>query len=965
MRSLSTRSEPLNLSWFTHLVLSYASCTLLLHQLVGGPGLAEAFCSQVPLGYHLLSCAAFGTAFALDLLAVLFYARSSRLELTLLPAWIKGLPFLSSVLMASGKAVVAQAANGRLVNLQRYVCWMHTTPAVMYLIKSVSNSITTQQMYSIILLHEVQLGLGAVAKLSGGVTQVLLGGCVHCALIPVLMFLHTGLKELSVQYSKNIAAFVYLSTLVTYGSFGVVWDLGSFGLLSPAQEEAAYLWAELASKILISTVLLFSNFVTRDMRRLALMRSIEAQSRQQLIAELRALVAQKDAFMSSVSHELRTPLNGIIGLSEAALHNSDLAQQAGPAAAPNVLPPATRQQLALIRTSGLHLLSLVNDILDAAALQHSRLVLARGRVVLRPLVEEVADISRPLLRDRALRLVTRVPHDLEVLGDADRIVQVLNNLVSNAAKFTEAGTITISARVGRQPPHNSSSSRASSRAGSRPGSSSGARLKPSGSGAAAAAAAAAAAGPQEVVLVSVEDTGLGIPEEKLQAVFEAFEQVHTDISRSQRGLGLGLSIVRQLVDAMGGSISASSVVGSGTTFTFSLPLYTPEAAAAAAAAAGAAAQASAQVPAPEEDTLAAAAAAVSAKAMGSSSPSPSAAASRSAAGGGAGQRRLLTDRQAVLAMGSAAVAASYSAAVATAGGGRRGSAPAVGGTGAMGAMGSLAAELAGLAASVGFGGGGGGRMRSAGGSLRDAAAGGGSPAAAAAAGWDNMHDGGGNIGGNDGDNADGVDDGNGGDDDDSWALQQPLVPSPLAGRRSDVAAVLADEQAAAALPHMQRWPQGGSQQQQQQLSRERSSIPAMQFHSQVKSGRVQLLVVDDDPLNHQVLSLLLEAAGFSLVHVMSGAATLAFLAACELLPDLVLLDVAMPGMDGRETCRRIRAAMAGSGLHLPIVMLTAQVAAQSVEDSLSAGADDHLSKPCTRQELMAAIARNCKKQQRL
>jgi hypothetical protein len=69
---------------------------------------------QVPLGYHLLSCAAFGTAFALDVLAVAFYARSSRLELTLLPAWVKGLPFLSSVLMATGKAVVAEAANGRL-----------------------------------------------------------------------------------------------------------------------------------------------------------------------------------------------------------------------------------------------------------------------------------------------------------------------------------------------------------------------------------------------------------------------------------------------------------------------------------------------------------------------------------------------------------------------------------------------------------------------------------------------------------------------------------------------------------------------------------------------------------------------------------------------------------------------------------------------------------------------------------
>jgi hypothetical protein len=101
------------------------------------------------------------------------------------------------------------------------------------------------------------------------------------------------------------------------------------------------------------------------------------------------------------------------------------------------------------------------------------------------------------------------------------LLQVLNNLVSNAVKFTETGTITISARVCKHPGLSGSSSRA----GSRPGSSNGARFKAGGSGAAAAAAAAAAGSLQEVVLVSVEDTGLGIPEDKLQAVFEAFEQV--------------------------------------------------------------------------------------------------------------------------------------------------------------------------------------------------------------------------------------------------------------------------------------------------------------------------------------------------------------------------------------------------------------------------------------------------------
>jgi hypothetical protein len=306
-------------------------------------------------------------------------------------------------------------------------------------------------------------------------------------------------------------------------------------------------------------------------------------------------------------------------------------------------------------------------------------------------------------------------------------------------------------------------------------------------------------------------------------------QVHADVSRSQRGLGLGLSIVQQLVEAMGGAITASSTVGSGTTFTFSLPLYTPAAAAAAAAAA-------APEGAIEEDELAASAITGAAgTATAGRSPGVGAA---SSAGGGTGQRRLLTDRQAVLAMGSAAVGASYSAAVASGGGGRRGSAPAVGAAD----MSSLAAEFAGLAA--GFG----GSQRS---SSRPQT-GGSSPAVP---GWDNNMQ----------------EDAAAADEDqlEGWALQQPLA-SPLAGRRSDVARVLADEQEAAlaALPEMMMRAGGGAGVMSRAVPRPRSSIPATQFHSQARGGRVQLLVVDDDTVNHQVGSCQARGSSALLLYAM-------------------------------------------------------------------------------------------------
>lgn len=136
-------------------------------------------------------------------------------------------------------------------------------------------------------------------------------------------------------------------------------------------------------------------------------------------------------FMSSVSHELRTPLNGIIGLSEGLLSGSS-----------GELGDSVRHQVQIIRTSGNRLLALINDIMDAAALRQGRLVVKQEAVNLNHLVQDVLDLTRPLV-SKHVALMNNLSTDLWVRGDRDRIVQVLNNLLGNAAKFTSQGQIAV------------------------------------------------------------------------------------------------------------------------------------------------------------------------------------------------------------------------------------------------------------------------------------------------------------------------------------------------------------------------------------------------------------------------------------------------------------------------------------------------------------------------------------------
>lgn len=237
--------------------------------------------------------------------------------------------------------------------------------------------------------------------------------------------------------------------------------------------------------------------------------------REEHILALSRMDRLKDEFLANTSHELRTPLNGIIGLAE-----SLNAGAAGP------LNEQARANLEMISGSGRRLHNLVNDILDLSRLKNRDIQLHRKAVDLRALADAVLAVTEPLIRGRQLTLVNNVPADLPMVdGDEDRLQQILFNLVGNAVKFTDQGEVTVSATPGN---------------------------------------------PE--VEVSVRDTGFGIPPDKLDAIFNAFEQVDSSAARNHGGVGLGLGISRHLVELHGGKLWAESTPDSGSIFRFTLPV---------------------------------------------------------------------------------------------------------------------------------------------------------------------------------------------------------------------------------------------------------------------------------------------------------------------------------------------------------------------------------------------------------
>ncbi|MGY2047553.1 PAS domain S-box protein [Methylobacterium sp. JK268] len=294
------------------------------------------------------------------------------------------------------------------------------------------------------------------------------------------------------------------------------------------RRDGSYVWVEGKFRVLRDADGIPSGYV-------AAVRDVSERQLQAEALELARDAAEqasraKTDFLASMSHEIRTPLNGILGYTDLLL--DDPALGAG-----------QRRQVERIHSAGAALLTIVNDILDFSKIEAGQVELDPQPFLLETLVDNTISVVRGFARRKSIAVSTRVdaraPRTL--VGDQDRLRQILLNLLNNAVKFTPAGSVTLSIICEAPPDH-------------------AARLR-----------------------FSVTDTGIGIPDDKRARLFQRFSQVDSSIRRDFGGTGLGLAISKNLVELMGGTIGVESVVSEGATFWFSVTLPVGNAVAAPAA----------------------------------------------------------------------------------------------------------------------------------------------------------------------------------------------------------------------------------------------------------------------------------------------------------------------------------------------------------------------------------------------
>ncbi len=369
--------------------------------------------------------------------------------------------------------------------------------------------------------------------------------------------------SLALLYTPNTQSPLYLGTLI-YGfvlvllSFGVIgWSVlrarrvagrtsekmllvlgGSMAVLGGALKAFPALeLLPLDSLLMIGSGLVFARLILKEQLfdplraahdQLAAANAQLRQQAQQLQHANRLLKEAdrlKNEFLANMSHELRTPLNSIIGFAKVLLNEMD-----GP------LNDDQRTDLAAVYSGGQHLLNLVNDILDLSRIGAGKMILKREWGDFQDLTLGVMPTIIPLVEGKPIKLREEIAEGLPpIYVDRLRIRQVILNLLSNAAKFTERGSITLRAELrARNEEHISCSA--------------------------------------PYLFCTVEDTGIGIVEQDIPLVFEEFRQLDSSTTRRAEGTGLGLSISKKLIELHGGCMWLESQIGRGSTFCFALPI---------------------------------------------------------------------------------------------------------------------------------------------------------------------------------------------------------------------------------------------------------------------------------------------------------------------------------------------------------------------------------------------------------
>ncbi|HEV7281812.1 MAG TPA: response regulator [Pirellulaceae bacterium] len=330
-----------------------------------------------------------------------------------------------------------------------------------------------------------------------------------------------SLAFLAAYRDPRVLAPATLIVAVDHFVRGIWWPEAVFGVATASN----WRWLEHAGWVLFEDVFLIIVIwqSRREMRELAQhtgqLEQREAELRQAMEAAEGAN-RTKSKFLANMSHEIRTPLNGILGFAEVLLRDrariSALEQD---------------EYLYTIRKSGQHLLTLINDVLDLSKIEADQLSVESIPCSPHQIISETVSVLRVSATEKGIGLHYRwdgpVPQALQT--DPYRYKQLLLNLVGNAIKFTDQGSVMIVARVDRE-------------------------------------------GSEPELLVEVRDTGIGIPEDKLEAVFQPFVQADDSVTRRYGGTGLGLAICKRIAVALGGSLTVASSVGKGSTFAVRTPI---------------------------------------------------------------------------------------------------------------------------------------------------------------------------------------------------------------------------------------------------------------------------------------------------------------------------------------------------------------------------------------------------------